>query len=109
MYISGVSFDLCTFCTFLNSAQLASWAKLKNVQNLHKSKVTPYKQTPLVLLISFTLFLSVKKETSQRKSIVLIGVPLDFHSLPSQREYHVNLAQVWLFHLELPFAFQSCK
>ena len=32
---------LSRFCTFLNSAQLASWAKFKNVQNLHKSKVTP--------------------------------------------------------------------
>ena len=34
----GVTFDLCTF---LNSAQLAGWAKFKNVQNLHKSNVTP--------------------------------------------------------------------
>ena len=33
----GVTFDLCRFCTFLNSAQLAGWAKFKNVQNLHKS------------------------------------------------------------------------
>ena len=32
---------LCRFCTFLNSAQVASWAKFKNVQNLHKSKVIP--------------------------------------------------------------------
>ena len=37
----GVTFDLCRFCTFLNSAQLAGWAKLKYVQNLHKSNVTP--------------------------------------------------------------------
>ena len=37
----GVTFDLCRFCTFLNSAQLAGWAKFKNVQNLHKSNVTP--------------------------------------------------------------------
>ena len=36
----GVTFDLCRFCTFLNSAQLAGWAKFKNVQNLHKSNVT---------------------------------------------------------------------
>ena len=32
---------LCRFCTFLNLAQLASWADFKNVQNLHKSIVTP--------------------------------------------------------------------
>ena len=32
----GVTFDLCKFCTFLNSAQLAGWAKVRNVQNLHK-------------------------------------------------------------------------
>ena len=31
----------------LNLAQLATWAEFKNVQNLHKSKVTPKKQTPL--------------------------------------------------------------
>ena len=37
----GVTFDLCRFCTFLNSAQLACWANFKNVQNLHKSNVTP--------------------------------------------------------------------
>ena len=37
----GVTFDLCRFCTFLNSAQLAGWAKFKNVQNLPKSNVTP--------------------------------------------------------------------
>ena len=39
--IYGVTFDLCKFCTFLNSAQLAGWAKFKNVQNLHKLNVTP--------------------------------------------------------------------
>ena len=33
----GVTFDLCRFCTFLNSAQLAGRAKFKNVQNLQKS------------------------------------------------------------------------
>ena len=37
----GVTFDLCRFCTFLSSAQLAGWAKFKDVQNLHKSNVTP--------------------------------------------------------------------
>ena len=37
----GVTFDLCRFCTFLISAQLAGWAKFKNVQNLHKLNVTP--------------------------------------------------------------------
>ena len=37
----GVTFYLCRFCTFLNSAQLAGWAKFKNLQNLHKSNVTP--------------------------------------------------------------------
>ena len=37
----GVTFDLCRFCTFLNSAQLAGWAKIKNVQNLQKSNVRP--------------------------------------------------------------------
>ena len=38
----GVTFDLCRFFTFVNSAQLAGWAKFKNVQNLHKSNVMPY-------------------------------------------------------------------
>ena len=37
----GVPFDLCRFCTFLNLAQPASWAEFKNVQNMHKSNVTP--------------------------------------------------------------------
>ena len=37
----GVTFDLCRFCTFLNSAQLAGLAKFKYVQNQHKSNVTP--------------------------------------------------------------------
>ena len=31
----GITFDLCRFCTFLNSAQLAGWAKLKNLPSLH--------------------------------------------------------------------------
>ena len=34
-------------CTFLNSAQLASWAKFKNVQNLHKSTLCKRKKKPL--------------------------------------------------------------
>ena len=41
--LKGFSFH--GFCTFLNSAQLASWAKFKNVQNLHQSNVTPWKKT----------------------------------------------------------------
>ena len=39
--------DLCRFCTFLNSAQLASWTKFKNVQNLHKSTWSHKKGNPL--------------------------------------------------------------
>ena len=33
------AFDLCRFCTFLNSDQLSGWAKFKYLQNLHKSNV----------------------------------------------------------------------
>ena len=44
--------DLCRFCTFLNSANLASWAKFKNMQNLHKSMWRHRKET---LWQNFTL------------------------------------------------------
>ena len=43
----GVTFDSSRVGSFLNFPQLATWAEFKNVQNLHKSKVTPKKQTPL--------------------------------------------------------------
>ena len=38
-------FDLFRFCTFLNSVQLASWFKFKNVQNLHNSTWPKRKET----------------------------------------------------------------
>ena len=46
VFFHGVTFDWCRFCTFLNSAQLASGAKFKNVQNLHQPNVTPWKKNP---------------------------------------------------------------
>ena len=39
-------------------AQLDSWAEFKNVQNLQKSKVTPWKQTPLVSFMKINLYLT---------------------------------------------------
>ena len=37
----GLTVDWCRFCSILNFAKLACWTKLKIVQNLHQSKVTP--------------------------------------------------------------------
>ena len=44
----GVTFYLCRFCTCLNSAQLASWAKLKKCAESGCVNVTPEKGNPLV-------------------------------------------------------------
>ena len=67
-FFHGVAFDWCRFCTFLNSAQLASWAKFKNVQNLHQSNVTPWKKNPLVKTIFVSSWNKEKLSKTKFKS-----------------------------------------
>ena len=62
----GITFDLCRFCTYLNSAKLAGWAKFKNVQNVSIVKYEATKNKPFKLwgvfgidILQFVAYLTI--------------------------------------------------
>ena len=62
---------------------------------------------PMICIITPLCFYLLKRQLVQEKACQ--GSTICSFLVCQRDEYRVNLAQVWLFHLELPFAFQSCK